>query len=220
MSLWLKICGITRREDAEAAVEAGASAIGFVFWNRSRRCVDARSARAIGLALPPELERAGVFVDACREEILRVFEEARLTWVQLHGEEDLDFARSLGVPWVKAFRVGREREAAPADLAPFVREAHERRYLLDAFVPDLPGGTGRSFDWTLAAPIHDAARDAGGRMILAGGLTPENVAGAVRATRPSGVDVSGGVESSPGIKDAARIVSFARALAGASGGAA
>jgi len=218
MSVWLKICGITRRQDAEAAVKAGASAIGFVFWNRSRRCVDARIAREIGGDLPGGVERAGVFVDACREEILRVFEEARLSWVQLHGGEDLDFARSLGVPWVKAFRVGGPRDAVPGDLAAFAGEGHERRYLLDAFVEGVPGGTGRPFDGALAAPFRTAAEAAGGRMILAGGLTPGNVAEAIRAAGASGVDVSGGVESAPGIKDAMKIREFARALAGAAGG--
>jgi phosphoribosylanthranilate isomerase len=212
--IWLKVCGITRRQDAEAAVAAGASAIGFVFWNRSPRCVGARTAREIGSALPAGVERAGVFVDACREEILRVFEEARLSWVQLQGEEDLEFACSLGVPWVKAFRVGRTPgEAAPADLAGFAAGASGGRYLLDAFVEGTPGGTGHAFDWDLAAPIREAAAVAGGRMILAGGLEASNVAEAVARALPDGVDVSGGVESAPGIKDAGKIRRFARALA-------
>ncbi|MBI3447496.1 MAG: phosphoribosylanthranilate isomerase [Acidobacteria bacterium] len=212
MTPWLKICGITRAEDAEAAVAAGARAVGFVFWSRSRRCVTTRQAREIGERLPPHVERAGVFVDACREEIVRVVDEARLTWCQLHGDEDLDLARSLGVPWVKAHRV--VAGPLPEGFTELVREAHERRYILDAHAAGMPGGTGTSFDWSLAAAYRDAAAPRGGAMILAGGLTPDNVARAVAETRPFGVDVSGGVESAPGIKDAERIRRFAAALAG------
>ncbi|HZE88900.1 MAG TPA: phosphoribosylanthranilate isomerase [Verrucomicrobiae bacterium] len=208
--MWLKICGVTRAEDAEAAVQAGASAVGFVFWNRSRRCVTTRQAREIGERLPPAVERAGVFVDACREEIVRVVDEAGLTWCQLHGEEDLDLARSLGVPWVKAHRVG--AGGMPPGFDDLVREAHGRRFMLDTFVAGTPGGTGRTFDWSAASPYRDAAAPLGGAMILAGGLTPENVARAVAGARPFGVDVSGGVESAPGIKDLEKIRRFAAAL--------
>jgi len=207
--VWLKVCGITRRQDAEAAAAAGAQAVGFVFWNRSPRCVSARTARALGSALPRSVERAGVFVDACRDEILRAFEEADLTWVQLHGSEDLDLARSLGVPWVKAFRV--DTGTDPETVKAFALEAHEGRYLLDAHVEGAPGGTGRAFDWSLAASLHAAAAP-GRTMILAGGLTSENVAEAVQRARPAGVDVSTGVEEAPGLKDAAGIARFARAL--------
>jgi len=216
--IWLKICGITRLEDAEAAVSAGAAAVGFVFWSRSPRCTTVSQARAIGEALPPHIERAGVFVDACREEIVRVFDAAALTWVQLAGDEDIELARSLGVPWVKTFRVGgpaSPQEPAgigPGRAAPFAMESHERRFLLDTFVEGVPGGTGRTFDWRLAAPFREWARASGARMILAGGLTPSNVANAARRACPFGVDVSGGVESAPGTKSEEKIREFARAL--------
>jgi len=225
--MWVKICGVTRPEDAEAAARAGASAIGFVFWNRSPRAMSPHAAGRISEALPPGIERAGVFVDSCREEIVTVHDAASLTWAQLHGDEDAGFAGGLGVPWVKAIRLGADREVpGPRFLAALASGSHGGKVLLDAYVEGTPGGTGHAFDWSLAAEIAAPIRASGGRMILAGGLVPGNVGDAIRLARPDGVDVSGGVESAPGRKDAGRIREFvaeARAafeeIARAAGGA-
>jgi phosphoribosylanthranilate isomerase len=218
--MWIKVCGLTRREDALSAAAAGASAVGFVFWDRSPRRVAPADARRIGRALPAGVERAGVFVDASRDAILRTFEEADLTWVQLQGAESLGFARSLGVPWVKALRAGGPGGAgAASEAAAFAAEAHGRRLLLDAYREGVPGGTGVPFDWETAARMKEAL-PAKARMIVAGGLTAGNVGSMIARVRPGGVDVSGGVEASPGIKDASKIAEFAAAVRRAAGGAA
>jgi phosphoribosylanthranilate isomerase len=219
--MWLKICGITRIEDAEAAVEAGADAIGFVFFEGSPRRVTSHQARSIASMLSASVERAGVFVDESRDRIRRIFDEAGLTWVQLHGNEDAAFASSLGVPWIKAMRIRDAIEEAA--VARFAAGGHGGRVLLDAFKEGSPGGTGTSFDWDLAGAMagglseatasgSSAATGPRTRLILAGGLTPANVGEAVRRARPFGVDVSSGVERRAGIKDATKLASFAAAI--------
>lgn len=211
--MWLKVCGVTRIRDAEAAAAAGADAIGFVFFEGSPRRVTPREARSIGSAIPRSIERAGVFVDEGRDRIREIFDEACLSWVQLHGDEDVEFASSLDLPWIKAIRtVDSIDEAA---VARFAAGGHGGRVLLDAFKEGSPGGTGTSFDWNLARALTFAASGADGpppRVILAGGLTAANVGEAVRRVHPFGVDVSSGVERSPGIKDVERITSFAAAI--------
>jgi phosphoribosylanthranilate isomerase len=206
--LFVKICGITRAEDARLAAEAGADAVGFVFWPQSPRCVSGGQAREIGASLPPEVVRAGVFVDASPEEIARVVEEARLDVVQLHGDEAPEALDRLPRPAWKAVRVGPGFVAADA-----LRYAgHAAGLLLDTRAAEAPGGTGLSFDWSLAAEVRRHAPF----LMLAGGLHPLNVKAAIRAVRPDGVDVSSGVEAGPGHKDADKVRAFLRAAREAS----
>lgn len=198
----VKICGITSVEDALAAVEAGADALGFMFYPPSPRNLTPEAAREIIGALPPFVARVGVFVDATADEIRRTIAASGIDTLQLHGRETPEFCAAWSpYPVLKAFRVrGPESlEALPA------YRGHS--WLLDSYVAGALGGTGQTFSWELAA---DAVRR-GGRVVLAGGLTADNVADAVRAVRPWGVDVSSGVESAPGRKDAARVRAFVRA---------
>jgi phosphoribosylanthranilate isomerase len=199
----VKICGITRVEDALAAAAAGADAIGLVFAEASPRCVSADQARTIAAALPPFITVVGLFVDAPAARIREVLGQVPLDLLQFHGRETPEDCRQFGRPYIKAVRM-----TPGVDLA-----AEARRYaqaaglLLDAYDPQLAGGTGATFDWT-RVPL-----DLGKPVILAGGLTPENVARAIQAVRPYAVDVSSGVEQSKGIKDAAKIAAFIRTVA-------
>lgn len=196
--MFVKICGITRAEDAEAAVEAGATALGFVFWPKSPRFIDPFRARTIVATLPPFVTMVGLFVDQPAEYINGVASLVRLGAVQLHGDETPRSAAGIRPPIVKAYGVTAEdAEDAEDRLARWPRSV---TLLLDAYDRERRGGTGRTIDWAAAARIA-AAR----RVILAGGLTPDNVAEAIARVRPFGVDVSSGVERSPGIKDRAKI---------------
>ncbi len=187
----VKICGITRLEDAEAAAAAGAAAVGFVFWPGSPRFVDPFRARAIARRLPPFVTTVGVFVNQTADYITGVASLVRLGAVQLHGDETPDAADELPLPVIKALPVGDARLAAwPV----------RRTILLDAHDPVKHGGTGQTIDWRAAAAVA-AER----RVLLAGGLTPDNVREAVQRVRPFGIDVSSGVERAPGIKDPERI---------------
>lgn len=198
----VKICGITRVEDARAAAEAGADAIGLVFDPASPRCVSLEQALAIIDSVPPFVTVVGLFVDAPAERVRAVLERARLGLLQFHGRETPEQCRDYGRPYVKAVRM---REGV--DL-----RAEERRYadavslVLDTYVSGQSGGSGRAFDWNLIP------RDLAKPVILAGGLTPENVGEAIRRVRPAAVDVSSGVESAKGIKDRDKIVAFVRAV--------
>ena len=206
--LFVKICGITRAADAVAAAEAGADAVGFVFWGKSPRAIDPKTARAIAAGLPPSIVRVGVFVDARPEELRRIADEAELDVLQLHGTEPPESL--LGLPrrcW-KAVGVGRDFVAADA----LRYEGKAAGILLDSRREGAPGGTGRAFDWSLAREVRKRASF----LLLAGGLVPENVAAAVRAVGPDGVDVSSGVESAPGRKDEARLKAFIEAARRAS----
>lgn len=187
----MKICGITRSEDAAVAVEAGARALGFVFWPKSPRFIDPYRARAIARALPPFVTTVGVFVDQPLEYVNDVASLVRLGAVQLHGDEDPSYAARLLMPIIKA--VSPESHAL-AQWPPTTM------VLVDAIDPATRGGTGRTVDWKKAASL---ARQR--RVLLAGGLTPENVAEAVARVRPFGIDVSSGVERLPGVKDPAKI---------------
>lgn len=198
MAVRVKICGITRVQDLHAACAAGADALGFVFYEKSPRHVDVATAAELVHALPPFVQSVGLFVDAAPDFIERVLRAVPLDLLQFHGNETpVDCAR-YGRPWVKAVRVKRDTDllkcAADFDAA--------RGLLLDAFVPGVPGGTGERFDWSLIPP------DLPKRVILSGGLTPDNVAEAVRRVRPWAVDVSSGVEASKGIKDAHQVARF------------
>ena len=193
-----KICGITRIEDALLAAEAGADAIGLVFYDKSPRAVDVRQARAILAALPPFVTSVGLFVNASRCFIGEVLDAVPLDLLQFHGDETPEQCEGHGRPWFKALRV-RPGDDLRAEAARF---SGARAILLDAYVPGVPGGTGERFDWKLIPA--DLPRP----LILAGGLTPDNVAEAIASVRPYGVDVSGGVEASRGIKDAAKVAAF------------
>jgi indole-3-glycerol phosphate synthase/phosphoribosylanthranilate isomerase len=206
--LGVKICGITTLDDGLMAVASGADAVGFVLWPGSPRHVPLASARAIARALPAGVDRVGVFVDAPREDVARAAAEIGLDVVQLHGSETAAQCRGLGARVWKAIGVGpafRPEEAlAFADVADGI--------LLDTRLPGAaPGGTGRAFEW----PVARALRDRVPFLVLAGGLDADNVAEAVAAVEPDAVDVSSGVESAPGRKDAARVRAFVRAARGA-----
>lgn len=193
-----KICGITRVEDALAAIEAGADALGFVFHPASPRAVTPAQAAAIVAELPPFVTTVGLFVDAADDLLRDTLALVPLDLLQFHGDEtDADCARH-GRPWIKALRVRPDQDLAAAIAA----HPRARGILLDAWHPQLPGGTGQTFDWQL---VPMAGRQP---IILAGGLTADNVTEAIRQVRPYAVDVSGGVEQAKGIKDAAKIQAF------------
>ncbi len=202
---WIKICGITRSSDAMAAARSGADAVGFLFAESPRR-VKPEVVRTIVQDLPPHLLRFGVFVDANPAEIARVVSVAEIDRIQLHGFEEPMVRELVGTRVVKAFRARDELVLQE------IQEWNVDTFLLDAWSPEAAGGTGRPFD-------RDLGRRAAklGRMILAGGLTPENVGKAIREIRPFGVDVSSGVEESPGIKDMAKIQAFIDAVRAADG---
>jgi phosphoribosylanthranilate isomerase len=200
----VKVCGLTSPEDAIAVADAGADAVGFVFWPGSPRHVEPELARRISDALPPFVVRVGVFVDAPREILRRTAEEVGLDLLQLHGSETPDSLAGLPRRVLKAVAVG--DGFRPEDAWRF--EGHAAGILLDTRSESAPGGTGRSFDWSAARAVRDRASF----LVLAGGLTPESVGAAIAAVAPDGVDVSSGVESAPGRKDAARVRAFVRAV--------
>jgi phosphoribosylanthranilate isomerase len=194
--MFVKICGITRRADAMHAAAEGATALGFVFWPRSPRCVSPERAGEIVAALPAGVARVGVFVNERVDRIHEVVARARLTMVQLHGDESPEQTAALECPVVRSVTLEGAAKAHTTWPA-------QTLFLLDAVDPERRGGTGMRIDWRRAAGV------AGGRrVILAGGLTPDNVAEAVAMVRPFGVDVSSGVEASPGVKDADKVTRF------------
>jgi len=213
----VKVCGITRMQDAEAAIDAGAAALGFVLWNGSPRRVLVADVMRMGLALPPYVARIGVFVNEARPILLSAVRNGRLTAAQLHGDEDPAFAEGLDVDWYRVFKVGEGDD--PGRVAGEIARFGAGAFMLDTRTPRAVGGTGTVFDWSLAAEIchrvQAAAGPRGRRMILAGGLTAENVGEALRRLSSCGlwaVDVSSGVEASPGIKDPERIRRFIDAV--------
>jgi phosphoribosylanthranilate isomerase len=198
----IKVCGFTRPEQARAAADAGADAIGVVFWPRSPRAVSLEQATAIGAALPPFVTLVGVFVNEPGDVVAHVAASVGLGAIQLHGDERVDDWEGFPLPVLKAVGVDAafDPEATinwPRGIVP----------LLDAADHSQRGGTGRTIDWAVAA------RTAGARaVVLAGGLTPENVEAAIVAVGPAAVDVSSGVEQAPGVKDLARIEAFVQAV--------
>ena len=200
----VKICGITRVEDAEAAVGLGAGAIGFVFWPQSPRAIDPERARSIAAALPPFVTTVGVFVNQAPAFVNDVAARVGLGAVQLHGDERIDVLEQIERPVVKAFAMGGNDDAAVWP--------DRVRLLIDAHDPDKRGGTGKTVDWSRAAAI--AARRP---VLLAGGLNGANVAEAIRTVRPFGIDVSSGVESAPGVKDHARLRALFEAVSACAG---
>lgn len=197
-----KICGITRIEDALIAAEAGADAIGLVFYAKSPRAVSIQQARDIVAALPAFVTTVGLFVNASHEELHEVLAGVALDLLQFHGDETPAECECYQRPYIKALRVKPGDDIAQL-AAPY---AKARGILLDTYVPGVPGGTGAAFDWSLVP------RDLPQPVILAGGLSVVNVQAAIEQVRPYAVDVSGGVEASKGIKDAAKIRAFMRAV--------
>lgn len=198
----VKICGITRAEDALTAVEAGADAIGLVFYPGSKRAVDTIRAREIVHGLPPFVSRVGLFVNERRDYIESVIEEVGLDLIQFHGDESPSECQGYSRPYIKALRVysGLDIETISASY----REASG--ILLDTHVSGVAGGTGRVFDWGLVPGAMKSP------LILAGGLNPANVYDAIQKVHPYAVDVSGGVESGPGIKDHDKVYAFIKAV--------
>ncbi len=201
MSTIVKICGITSVADGLAAAAAGADAIGLMFYEQSPRFVTLDSAAKISRELPPSVIKIGVFVNAPAETVSRAIGECALNLLQFHGDESPAFCRQFPVMTIKAFRI---RDAASLRTLP---DYDTSAWLLDASVPDRLGGTGATFNWDLAVQANQLGRP----IFLAGGLTPENVADAVRKVRPYAVDVSSGVESAPGKKDPQKMRDFIHA---------
>jgi phosphoribosylanthranilate isomerase len=202
MSTRIKICGITNPTDAQAAVTAGADALGFIFYEKSPRFVELEPAAEISKALPPLIMRVGVFVNAPEEFITRAIADCGLTMLQFHGDEPPEFCTQFGLMNMKAFRVhGR-------DTLEQIPKYDTDAYLLDAYSSTTLGGTGEKFNWDLAVE----AQKFGKPIFLAGGLTPGNVAEAIGKVHPFGVDVSSGVERTPGKKDHAKVKAFIDAV--------
>lgn len=200
----VKICGITNWDDAKLASECGADALGFIFFKDSPRYIRPDAARRIVAMLPPFLLTVGVFVDEELPTVRHIVDSCGLSLAQLHGNEDASFCDALERPVLKAVRL-RDR-ASLLGLAEYKGQTNVRGFVIDSYVESSYGGTGKQADWSLAA---EAART--WPILLAGGLTPENVQAAVREVRPYGVDVSSGVEASPGKKDPGKLKEFIRA---------
>ena len=204
MRVKVKICGFTNLADAQAAVEAGADVLGFVFHEPSPRFASIEVAAGIIRELPPFIIKAGVFVNAPEEFVFRAIRECGLNLLQFHGDEPPDYCQQFGLMSLKAFRI---RDAASLQA---LRHYPTDAWLLDAYNPDRLGGTGETFSWELAREAQTWGRP----IFLAGGLTPENVAKAIRCARPYGVDVSSGVEAEPGRKDHAKVNAIIQAAQG------
>lgn len=201
MSVRVKICGLTNLPDAQAAVAAGADLLGFIFAEASPRRLTIEAAAAITREIPPHILKVGVFVNPTEDLVLQALRACELGLLQFHGQETPEFCTSFGVMNMKAFRVRDERSLRA------LKDYPTDAWLLDTFSEKQAGGTGQTFDWALAV----AAKKLGRPIFLAGGLTPENVAEAVRQVQPFAVDVSSGVELSPGKKDHGKVEAFIRA---------
>lgn len=200
----VKICGITRRQDAEFAVKSGADAIGLVFYEPSPRAVTAAQAALITAQLAPFVGVVGLFVNASAETIRQTLEQVPLNLLQFHGDESAEFCEQFNMPYIKAVRM-----QSPADLIQADKDYDKASaLLLDSYQYGVPGGTGQTFDWSMITAISKP-------LILAGGLTAENVAAAIKQVSPYAVDVSGGVEESKGLKSNNKISAFMREVANA-----
>jgi phosphoribosylanthranilate isomerase len=193
----VKVCGITRPADARSAAEAGADAIGLVFYPPSPRYLSAERALEIRDALPPFVQAVALFVNPDAAQVAQAIGRIKPSLLQFHGEESPAFCSQFGIPYVKACRVKPQVDALEY-LRPF---SHAAAWLFDSYVPEY-GGVGESFDWSLLPAARDKP------VILSGGLARDNVGEAIRRVRPWGVDVSSGVESAKGIKDPAKIAAF------------
>jgi phosphoribosylanthranilate isomerase len=197
----IKICGITRTEDALEAERLGADALGLNFYAKSSRVLGANQAAVIAASLSPLTSLVGLFVNSDREFVQSIIDQVPLNLLQFHGDEDADFCNSFQLPWIKALRV----KDARLVIEQAALYADARGVLLDSYVAGEPGGTGTSFDWNCIPTLRKP-------FILAGGLDAENVGEAIAKVRPYAVDVSSGVESSPGIKDAVKMRAFIEAV--------
>ncbi len=194
----IKICGITRLEDAMVAVEAGADALGFVFYKPSPRAITVDQAKNICQHLPPFITSVGLFVNASNNEVLEIANYLHLDLLQFHGEESAEYCKQFNYPWIKALRV-----QPNSDIEKTINHySASKGILLDSYVAGVQGGTGTTFDWSLIP------KNPSRPIILAGGLTIDNVQEAIQTCRPYAVDVSGGVECSKGIKDHDKIKHF------------
>lgn len=194
----IKICGITRPEDAQVAVDAGADAIGLVFYAPSPRAVDIEQAQKIVAAVPPFVTITALFVDPSAEEVQKVLDSVRIDLIQFHGDEDEHFCEQFNTSYIKAIRVRQTQDVVANSL----RFPSALAFLLDSFKAGVPGGTGETFDWSLIP------KETSKPIILAGGLTADNIALAIQQVQPFAVDVSGGVEAAKGIKDPSKIQAF------------
>ncbi len=191
----VKFCGITRLQDALRAVDLGVDAIGLVFVERSARCVTPESARRICLALPPLFPVVGLFMDMPAEQVRAICSRVPLNWLQFHGRETPEYCESFGMPFIKALPM------ATPERVEFACWSNASALLLDAHAAGELGGSGRTFDWNGLEPPPVA-------WILAGGLNPENIAGATAHLAPPAVDVSSGIERAPGIKSDSLMTAF------------
>lgn len=205
MAIKVKICGITNPDDALAAVAAGADALGFVFHTSSSRCVTPEVVRRIIAVLPPFVVPVGVFVNEDMKVVRDLMDACGVALAQLHGDESAAYCEQLGRPMLKAIRL--RDMGSFLSLAEYKGRAGVRGFVIDAYSESAYGGTGQTTDWSLAA---EAAKTAS--ILLAGGLTPENVGEAIIKVRPYGVDVSSGVEGAPGKKDHAKVKAFIQAV--------
>jgi len=204
----IKVCGMTRTEDALAASRLGVDAVGLVFHPKSPRHLNIEQARALVAGLPAFVTVTALFLDPSAEQVRQVLDGVRVELLQFHGGEPAEFCRSFDRPYIKAVPMG-----SHADVAEYTRRhAGAAALLLDSHVAGQGGGTGVSFDWASLPRVVD-----GPPVILAGGLNPSNVAAAIRIVRPYGVDVASGVESKPGIKDEAKMAAFVREVNDATG---
>lgn len=204
MACKIKICGITNADDALAAVAAGADALGFVFHKASARCVTAEVVRRIIALLPPFVLPVGVFVNEDMKVVRDLMDSCGLALAQLHGDESAAYCEQLGRPLLKAIRL--QDMGSFLSLAEYKGRAGVRGFVIDAYSESAYGGTGQTTDWSLAAEAANTAA-----ILLAGGLTPDNIGEAIVKVRPYGVDVSSGVEASPGKKDHAKVKAFIQA---------
>jgi len=196
----VKFCGFTQEDDVAQAVTLGVDALGFVFYEPSSRYVTPEHAANLTRSVPAFVTRVGLFVNEQAESIKRIFETARLNLIQYHGDETPEFCDTLGLPYIKAFRVQQGMDLR----AEMDRYPNASGFLLDAYVKGQPGGTGERFDWGLI-PQSDAP------IILAGGLTPDNAKDAIEQVAPWALDVSGGIETKPGRKDPDKMARFMNA---------
>lgn len=193
----VKICGITRLEDASAAIKAGADALGLVFYPLSPRAVSIEQAQPIAASVPAFVSVTALFVNPSVEEVQKVLDSVRIDLIQFHGDEDESFCAQFHKPYIKAIRVRQTQDVVEACL----RFPSALALLLDSFKAGVPGGTGETFNWSLIPKTTKP-------IILAGGLNPNNVAQAIAEVQPFAVDVSGGVEASKGIKSTSKINDF------------
>lgn len=198
---WIKICGITRAQDAAAAAELGADAIGVVLYPASPRAIDIAAIPGIVAGLPEGITVVALFVDPEPAIVRSALASGAIDLLQFHGSESATFCEQFGVPYMKAVAVRSESDLS-AVLAPYESAQY---FLLDSYDPILPGGTGKTFDWARLHALNEMQRS---RLVLAGGLTPDNVEAAIALVSPFGVDVSSGVEASKGIKDHGKMKSF------------